>query len=137
MPVLLLALVGLVWLAFAAATSPAQTLLSETTARVPSDGYFRERAPWRAGLIKMDCGPIIIAHLHADCAETAPVLMSFQLDKSGQAVAFARPEGETPDMADDRQWRELTADPKFRRVLVTNGRSVVTDGYQRARCRLG
>jgi NAD(P)-dependent dehydrogenase (short-subunit alcohol dehydrogenase family) len=101
------------------------TLLSETTARVPSDVYFRERAPWRAGLIKMDCGPIIIAHLHADCVETAPVLMSFQLDKSGQAVAFARPEGETPNMADDRQWRELTADPKFRRVLVTNGRSVV------------
>jgi NAD(P)-dependent dehydrogenase (short-subunit alcohol dehydrogenase family) len=28
-------------------------------------------------------------------------------------------------MADDRQWREMTADPKFRRVLVTNGRSVV------------
>ncbi|MBR0751054.1 SDR family NAD(P)-dependent oxidoreductase [Bradyrhizobium jicamae] len=101
------------------------TLLSETTARVPSDVYFRERAPWRAGLIKMDCGPIIIAHLHADCVETAAVLMSFQLDKSGQAVAFARPEGETPNMADDRQWRELTADPKFRRVLVTNGRSVV------------
>jgi NAD(P)-dependent dehydrogenase (short-subunit alcohol dehydrogenase family) len=28
-------------------------------------------------------------------------------------------------MADDRQWREMTADPKFRRVLVTNGRSIV------------
>jgi NAD(P)-dependent dehydrogenase (short-subunit alcohol dehydrogenase family) len=28
-------------------------------------------------------------------------------------------------MADDRQWREMTADPKFRRVLVTNGRSVI------------
>ena len=28
-------------------------------------------------------------------------------------------------MADDRQWREMTADPKFRRVLVTNGRSLI------------
>ena len=28
-------------------------------------------------------------------------------------------------MADDKQWREMTADPKFRRVLVTNGRSVI------------
>ena len=54
-----------------------------------------------------------------------PVRMSFQLDKSGQAVAFAHPEGETPNMADDKQWREMTADPKFRRVLVTNGRSVI------------
>lgn len=102
---------------------PRGTLLAETTARVPSDVYFRERAPWRVGLVKMDCGPTMISHLHADCAEGAAVRMSFQLDKSGQAVAFARPEAETPNMADDRQWREMTADPKFRRVLVTNGRS--------------
>ncbi len=101
------------------------TLLCETTARVPSDVYFRERAPWRIGLVKMDVGPTIVTHLHADCTEGAPVRMSFQLDKSGQAVAFAHPEGETPNMADDKQWRELTADPKFRRVLVTNGRSVI------------
>ncbi|MCA1475415.1 SDR family NAD(P)-dependent oxidoreductase [Bradyrhizobium sp. NBAIM08] len=100
-------------------------LLAETTALVPSDVYFRERAPWRIGLVKMDCGPTIVAHLHADCAEGAAVSMSLQLDKSGQAVAFARPEGETPNMADDKQWREMTADPKFRRVLVTNGRSVI------------
>jgi NAD(P)-dependent dehydrogenase (short-subunit alcohol dehydrogenase family)/uncharacterized OB-fold protein len=100
-------------------------LLAETTAHVPSDVYFRERAPWRIGLVKMDCGPTIVTHLHADCAEGAAVRMSFQLDKSGQAVAFAHPEGETPNMADDKQWREMTADPKFRRVLVTNGRSVI------------
>ena len=61
--------------------------------------------------------------------------MSFQLDKSGQAVAFAQPERETTNMTDDRQWREMTADPKFRRVLVTNGRSLVamledTDGVK-------
>ena len=42
-----------------------------------------------------------------------------------QAVAFAHPEHETANMTDDRQWREMTADPKFRRVLVTNGRSIV------------
>jgi NAD(P)-dependent dehydrogenase (short-subunit alcohol dehydrogenase family) len=66
-----------------------------------------------------------VTHLHADCEEGRPVVMSFQLDKSGQAVAFAHPERETPNMADDRQWREMTADPKFRRVLVTNGRSIV------------
>ncbi|MDH6264217.1 SDR family NAD(P)-dependent oxidoreductase [Bradyrhizobium sp. BR13661] len=100
-------------------------LLAETTARVPSDVYFRERAPWRIGLVKMDCGPTIVTHLHADCAEGAAVRMSFQLDKSGQAVAFAHPEGETPNMEDDKQWREMTADPKFRRALVTNGRSVI------------
>src|SRR4029078_5752732 len=70
-------------------------------------------------------GPTLVTHLHADCEEGGPVLMSFQLDKSGQAVGFAHPERETPNMADDRQWREMTADPKFRRALVTNGRSIV------------
>jgi len=100
-------------------------LLSETTVRVPADVHFRERAPWRVGLVGMDCGPTLVAHLHADCEEGRPVVMSWQLDRSGQAVAFARPEQETPNMADDKQWREMTADPKFRRVLVTNGRSIV------------
>jgi NAD(P)-dependent dehydrogenase (short-subunit alcohol dehydrogenase family)/uncharacterized OB-fold protein len=101
------------------------TLLSETTVHVPADVHFRERAPWRIGLVRMACGPTMVAHLHADCEEGLPVLISLQIDKSGQAVAFARPERETPNMADDKQWRELTADPKFRRVLVTNGRSAV------------
>jgi NAD(P)-dependent dehydrogenase (short-subunit alcohol dehydrogenase family)/uncharacterized OB-fold protein len=101
------------------------TLLCETTVRIPADVYFRERAPWRVGLIVMECGPTLVAHLHADCEEGKPVVMSLQLDKSGQAVAFAQPERETSNMTDDKQWREMTADPKFRRVLVTNGRSAV------------
>jgi uncharacterized OB-fold protein len=101
----------------------ARHALSETTLHVPADVHFRERAPWRVGLVAMECGPKLVTHLHADCEEGRPVVMSFQLDKSGQAVAFAHPERETPNMADDRQWREMTADPKFRRVLVTNGRA--------------
>jgi NAD(P)-dependent dehydrogenase (short-subunit alcohol dehydrogenase family)/uncharacterized OB-fold protein len=101
------------------------TLLSETTVRLPADVHFRERAPWRVGLVGMECGPTMVAHLHADCQEGLPVLMSLQIDKSGQAVAFAHPAQVSPNMADDRQWREMTADPKFRRVLVTNGRSAV------------
>ena len=38
----------------------------------------------------------LVTHLHADCEEGRPVMMSFQLDKSGQAVAFAHPEREIP-----------------------------------------
>jgi NAD(P)-dependent dehydrogenase (short-subunit alcohol dehydrogenase family)/uncharacterized OB-fold protein len=101
------------------------TLLSETTLHVPADVHFRERAPWRVGLVGMECGPILVAHLHGDCEEGHSVVMSLQLDKSGQAVAFAHPERETPNMTDDKQWREMTADPKFRRALVTNGRNSV------------
>lgn len=100
-------------------------ILSETTVRVPSDVYFRERAPWRIGLVQLSCGPVLVSHLHGDCKEGDAVRMSFQIDKAGQAVAFARPKAETPFMSDDKQWREMTADPKFRRVLITNGRTPV------------
>ena len=100
-------------------------LLAETTIRIPADTYFRERAPWRIGMIELECGPVMVSHLHGDVREGEPVRMSFQLDKSGNAVAFARPSTETPNMDADRQWREMTADPKYRRVLVTNGRSAV------------
>jgi NAD(P)-dependent dehydrogenase (short-subunit alcohol dehydrogenase family) len=98
-------------------------ILSETTIRVPADVYFRERAAWRTGIVRMDCGPTIVAHLHADCQDGGRVRMSFQLDKSGNAAAFARPEVPTPNAEHDPQWREMTANPAFRRVLVTDGRS--------------
>ncbi|GHD20590.1 SDR family NAD(P)-dependent oxidoreductase [Tianweitania populi] len=101
------------------------TIVSETTVRVPTDVYFRERASWRIGIVKLDCGPEMVAHLHADCYDGERVRMSLQLDKSGQAVAFARPTEKTPNQADDRQWREMTATPKFRRALVTNGRTAL------------
>jgi len=101
------------------------TILSLTTAEVPSDNYFRERAPWRLALVKLDCGPTAIAHLHRDAGPEGPVKMSLKLDKAGQAVFFAGPLEARPDMADDPQWREMTADPKFRRVLITDGRNPV------------
>jgi NAD(P)-dependent dehydrogenase (short-subunit alcohol dehydrogenase family) len=100
-------------------------IVTETTIRVPADVYFRERAPWRTGIVKMDCGPTIVAHLHADCEEGGRVRMSFQLDKSGNAVPFARPDARPPNADHDPQWREMTAQPLFRRALVTDGRSAL------------
>lgn len=98
-------------------------LLTETTIRVPADLYFRERAPWRIGIVQLDCGPVMISHLHEAVREGEAVRMSFQLDKSGNAVAFAVPAG--PQPAPDRQLGEMTSDPRHRRVLVTNGRHAV------------
>nr|WP_246755875.1 SDR family NAD(P)-dependent oxidoreductase [Bradyrhizobium sp. CCBAU 53338] len=65
----------------------------------------------------------MIAHIHGDCQEGETVKMSLQLDKAGQAVAFASPGTTTPNQADDKQWREFTADPRYRRALVTDGRN--------------
>ncbi len=101
------------------------TLLAETTIRTSTDVYFRERMPWRIGTVKLDAGPSIVAHLHGDLAEGERTRLDLKLDKSGQAIAIALPAEDTPNMQDDPQWRELTCDPKFRRVLVTDGRTAV------------
>ena len=101
------------------------TLLAETTIRTSTDVYFRERMPWRIGTVALDCGPSVVAHLHGDLREGERVRLQFKLDKSGQAIAMALPTADTPNMADDPQWRELTSDPKYRRVLITDGRTAV------------
>ena len=102
-------------------------LLSETLIAATGDPYYREHMPWRTGLVKLDCGPSAVVHLHGDCGGPgSPLVLSLQLDRAGQAVLFARPVSETPNMEDDPQWREMTADPKHRRVLITDGRSPVT-----------
>jgi NAD(P)-dependent dehydrogenase (short-subunit alcohol dehydrogenase family)/uncharacterized OB-fold protein len=98
-------------------------LVSETTLRTSVNTYFRERMPWRIGTVKLDAGPVVLAHVHGDVDEFARVKMIARTDKSGQGVLMALPAKETANMADDKQLRELSCDPKHRRVLVTDGRT--------------
>ncbi|MEA2730589.1 MAG: hypothetical protein QOF70_5064 [Acetobacteraceae bacterium] len=107
-------------------------LLAETTIRTSTDVYFRERTPWRIGTVALDCGPSFVAHLHGDVAEGARVQMTLRLDKSGNAVAIAMPDTPTEHQEDDVQLRELTCDPKFRRVLITDGRNATGQAMVRA-----
>lgn len=111
---------------------PCGLVVVETTVRVSADPYFRERLPWRTGSVKLDAGPVLVAHLHGDVAEGDRVRMSVQLDKSGAAVVFAMPIAETPNLMDDPQLREMNCDPKFRRVLITDGRSAVGQAMAKA-----
>src|SRR5262249_35017395 len=111
---------------------PGGVLVCETTVRTSTDPYFRERTPWRVGTVKLDAGAVIVAHLHGDTVEGARVRLALKLDKSGAAVAIALPEKDTANMADDPHLREMTCDPKFRRVLVTDGRSAVGQAMARA-----
>src|SRR5208282_5728630 len=55
-----------------------------------------------------------------------------RLDKSGQGVLLAFPIDEVPNMADDLELREMTCDPKFRKVLVTDGKTGVGQALVRA-----
>jgi NAD(P)-dependent dehydrogenase (short-subunit alcohol dehydrogenase family)/uncharacterized OB-fold protein len=101
-------------------------LVSETTLRHSHELFFRERMPWRLGLVKLDSGPLLVAHLHGDCAAPpARVRVRAHLDRAGQAALVALPDKDTPHMADDRELRELTCDPKFRKVLVTDAKTAL------------
>lgn len=107
-------------------------LTVETTIRTSTDPYFRERTPWRAGLTKLDCGPVVLTHLHGDVKEGDRVRLDLKLDKGGAPVFIALPGKDTPHMADDPQLREMTCDPKFRRVLITDGRTAVGQAMAKA-----
>ena len=95
--------------------------------------YYRERVPLRLGLVRLDAGPSLLAHLHGDCA-AAPtrVRVRAHLDKSGQAVLIALPPQDTANMADDPMLREMTSDPKFRKVLITDGKSAIGQALAQA-----
>jgi NAD(P)-dependent dehydrogenase (short-subunit alcohol dehydrogenase family)/uncharacterized OB-fold protein len=101
-------------------------LLSETVLHHSNDLFFRERLPWRLGMVHLDAGPSVVVHLHG-AIPPAPtrVKVGARLDRAGQAVLVGFPIDEVPHMADDKQLREMTCDPKFRKVLVTDGKTRV------------
>ncbi len=111
--------------------------IAMTVVRTSTDLYFRQRTPWRVGTVRLDCGPSIVAHLHGDVQVPGRVRMVSKLDKSGNAVLMALPAGESENMADDPEYRELTASPKHRRVLVTSCREAVGQEVAAALSRAG
>jgi NAD(P)-dependent dehydrogenase (short-subunit alcohol dehydrogenase family)/uncharacterized OB-fold protein len=101
-------------------------LLSEATLHHSNELFYRERMPWRLGMVRLDCGPVVVAHLHGDCARApSRVRILANIDRAGQAALVAIPDNDTPNMRDDRQLREMTCDPKFRKVLITDAKSPV------------
>jgi NAD(P)-dependent dehydrogenase (short-subunit alcohol dehydrogenase family)/uncharacterized OB-fold protein len=110
-------------------------LLSATTAEVPADSYFRERAPWRVGLVQMDCGPQALVHLSPGAGMGDALRLSLLLDRAGNAVLHAAKEGE--DMASDPQWQEMVANPQDRRILITDARHIAALPLAQALLRAG
>jgi NAD(P)-dependent dehydrogenase (short-subunit alcohol dehydrogenase family)/uncharacterized OB-fold protein len=101
-------------------------LIAETRLHHSQELYFRERLPWRIGLVRLDAGPSAIVHVHSDVLHPpARVRVTSQLDRSNQAALIALPEHATPHMTDDPELREMTCDPKFRKILVTDGKTAV------------
>src|SRR4051812_29479102 len=73
-------------------------LIAETTLFHSNEIYFRQRLPWRLGLVRLEGGPTIVTHLHGACpAPPTRVRLRACLDKAGQAALIALPPTETPD----------------------------------------
>ena len=98
-------------------------LLAETKLQHSNDTYFRDRVPWRLGIVIADAGPSIVAHLGEDCIRDQRVRMSLSIDRAGNAVITARPEKPTQLEEDDVQLREMAFNPKDRRVLIVDGKT--------------
>ena len=114
------------------------TLLATTQLHHSNDLYFRERLPWRLGLVQLDAGPTVMVHLHGQVGP-APrtVTVGARLDRSGQAVLVALPDTWSDDMADDSMLQAMGCDPRARKVLVTDGKSVVGQALVKALQRAG
>jgi NAD(P)-dependent dehydrogenase (short-subunit alcohol dehydrogenase family)/uncharacterized OB-fold protein len=113
-------------------------LISETTLRHSNELFFRERMPWRLGMVRLDCGPTVIAHLHGDCPPApARVRIQANLDRAGQAALVAIPDKDAANMADDRLLREMTCDPKFRKVLITDAKTPLGQALAEALVKAG
>ncbi len=101
-------------------------LLSETMVRYGQELYFRERGAWRIGLVRLDAGVSVVAHLHESCpAAPHRVRVFAALDRVGQAALVAGPLEGNISLADDSNLREMTCDPRGRKVLVTDAKTPV------------
>jgi NAD(P)-dependent dehydrogenase (short-subunit alcohol dehydrogenase family)/uncharacterized OB-fold protein len=113
-------------------------LIAATTLHHSNDLFFRERLPWRLGLVQLDSGPSLMVHLHGDVAAAGQrVRVTARLDRAGRAVVIALPDPETPHMNDDKVLREMGCDPKFRKVLVTDAKSATGQALVRALVKAG
>jgi hypothetical protein len=111
-------------------------LLSDTTLLHSHDEYFRARLPIRLGLVRLDVGPSAVVYL-GDDVEALPrrVRVQARLDKSGRGVLVAGSDQlRRVDRASFRSahLREMSCDPRGRRVLVADGGSALGMALVRA-----
>lgn len=77
--------------------SPVGKVLSWTVSRASTNLFFRDKFPLNTGLVKLDCGPVMIAYLAAACLQAGSrVQVTGKPDKSGQCVFLAAPPGTDP-----------------------------------------
>lgn len=70
-------------------------LVSWTRLHASVEPFFREHLPWPVGSVKLDCGPVVIAHLAVETPVPGmPVSVLPFLDGNGAPVLVIVPEGD-------------------------------------------
>lgn len=113
--------------------SPYGDLLSVSTLHHSNHLYFRERLPWRIGMIRLDAGPSVVAFLadsviapDAAAGDRSPrVRISLRLDRAGEAVLVAQPIVEIDMNEKDKLQMETGCSPRGRKILVVDGKTSV------------
>jgi NAD(P)-dependent dehydrogenase (short-subunit alcohol dehydrogenase family)/uncharacterized OB-fold protein len=108
-------------------------LLTETVLRTAQELYFREHLPWRIGIVRLDGGANLVVYVHQSIGP-APcrVRVEAALDRGGEAVLVAVPPEGSPELSADPKLREMTCDPRGRKILVTDGKTVIGQAVVRA-----
>jgi len=101
-------------------------LIAETRLHHSHEPYFRQHLPWRVGLVRLEAGPTIVAHVHRSVpAPPAAVQIIARLDRAGHAALVARSPGDEQTMNDDPNIREMSCDPRGLNVLITDATTAV------------
>lgn len=104
------------------AVSPFGEVLVETSLHASMTEFFRNRLPWRIGTVRLDAGPIAIAHLADDAREGARVRMLARVDNSGAGVLIAVAEGASGALTDPKLL-ELARDADRQAKKTEKGRN--------------
>jgi len=75
----------------------------------------------------------VIAYVHESVgAAPCRVRVNAALDRAGQAALVAVPQQGRPELSDDPKLREMTCDPRLRKILVTDGKTATGQAVVRA-----
>jgi NAD(P)-dependent dehydrogenase (short-subunit alcohol dehydrogenase family)/uncharacterized OB-fold protein len=108
-------------------------LAADSVLRTAQELFFRERTPWRIGAVRLDVGVNVVAFVHERVgAAPCRVRVTAALDRAGQGVLVALPENGAADLSEDAKMRELTCDPRSRKVLITDGKTAPGQAIARA-----
>ena len=71
------------------------TVLAGVALQRSLEPYFQSQTPWLLGSVKLDCGPVVLVQLTADCNWSGKRIRVTQLiDASGEAVLVTNPDND-------------------------------------------